>query len=58
MPLSFTVMEIILRWTISLIAASMIVFVVAAALPPPLPEALADNAVDGVVLLLSLSLLW
>ncbi len=44
-----TVMEIIPRWTMSLIAASMIAFVVAAAPTPPSPVALADDAVSGVM---------
>jgi hypothetical protein len=44
MPLlSFTVMEITLHQTISLIAALMIAFVVATAPPPPLPVALAQT---------------
>jgi hypothetical protein len=54
----FMVMEIILHWTITLIAALMIAFVIAAALPPPLPAALLDDAIGGIVLPLSLSLLW
>jgi len=53
-----TVMEIIPRWTMSLIAASMIAFVVAAAPTPPSPVALADDAVGGVVPSLSSSSLW
>ena len=44
-----TVMELIPRRTMSLIAVLMIAFFVAAAPPPPLPMALVDNAVSGVV---------
>jgi hypothetical protein len=47
--LSFTVMEIILHQTVSLIATSMIAFVITTAPPPPSPVMLADDAVGGIV---------